>query len=657
MAERKTGIIGIDLGTTNSCVAVLEDGRPVVIESAEGDRTTPSVVCLPEDGERAVGAAARSQAVLSPERTVASVKRFMGRRMSEVTAEAAQASYNVVGEPEEPVRIEIGDRRYAPEEISAMILEKLKADAEERLGVEIERAVITVPAYFNDAQRQATKQAAQIAGLEVLRLVNEPTAAALAYGFNSDREEKLLVFDLGGGTFDVSVLEIGDGVFEVLATAGDNHLGGDDFDRAIVEHLIERFKAENGVDLRTAVPDKTQQAAVMKRLFEAAERAKIELSAMPRALISLPFIAGPEHLEMTLTRSELNELCADLLERLIAPAERALRAAGLRAEDIDHVLLVGGMTRMPAVQDKVRELTGRDPHKDVNPDEAVALGAAIQAGILAGEIEEVLLVDVTPLSLGIETQGGLVSKLIPANTTIPTQATEIFTTGQDNQSSVAVHVVQGERELASECRSLGRVQLLGIPPAQAGVPQIEVTFAIDADGILDVTAQDLGTGNTQETRIEASSGLTEEDVERMRTEAEAAREADRAKRREIEARNAAESAALAARQTLERHSQRMTDAERERITQLMTEVDELLAAPELDLELLAAAKVDLLNATQEFSQRLYQGGGEAEREEILEALAPDEEQADDSWDEPIGIEIADEGDEAEPAAEPEQPQD
>jgi len=598
-AKERSGIIGIDLGTTNSCLAALGERRPQVIESAEGDRTTPSVVCFLEEGERLVGAPARRVAAVNPERTVLSVKRLMGKTLAEVGEAAGRLPYRLAPGPNDAVRIGIDDQLYAPEQVSAMILEKLKSDGEARLGAPIEQAVITVPAYFNEAQRQATKQAAEIAGLEVLRLINEPTAAALAYGFEVGREERLLVFDLGGGTFDVSVLEIGDDVFQVLATAGDNHLGGDDFDRVIVDHIIERFESEHGIDLRAGEGGEDgRQAAVMQRLFEAAERVKIELSSMPRALISEPFIAvgknGPEHLEMTLTRGELNTMVAELLDRLVAPTQKALQAAGVEPEEIDHVLLVGGMTRMPAVQERVREMIGREPRKEVNPDEAVALGAAIQAGILAGEVADVLLVDVTPLSLGIETSGGLVSRLIPANTMVPAQATEIFTTARDNQPSVAVKILQGERELADDNRLLGQLKLLDIPPAQAGVPQIEVSFQLDADGILHVAARDLGTGNEKRTRVEATTGLSDEEVERMRAEAQARRAADLERRREIEAKNRAQDALLRVERALARAD--LDAAERARIEGIAAEVRHLLEADGAETERIDEALERLLGA-------------------------------------------------------------
>ena len=493
--------IGIDLGTTNSCVAVLEGGDATVLENAEGGRTTPSVVAFTDSGDRLVGTAAKRQAVMNPENTIFSIKRFMGRKEAEVKEEETIVPYKVVAGPNGDVRVEVRGKQYSPPEISAMILQKLKADAEAKLGETVDSAVITVPAYFNDDQRQATKDAGKIAGLEVKRIINEPTAASLAYGLDKEADQTILVFDLGGGTFDVSVLEIGDGVFEVKATAGDNHLGGDNWDKAIVEWMVAEYKRDQGIDLSA---DKNS----LQRLYEAAEKAKIELSTTQETQINLPFItadqSGPKHLEMKLNRAKLNELTSELLERIVSPVKQALSDAG--APDIDHVVLVGGMTRMPAVQEKVKELTGKDPHKGVNPDEVVAIGAAIQAGVLAGDVKDVLLLDVTPLSLGIETKGGVFTKLIERNTTIPTRKSEIFSTADDNQPSVEVHVLQGEREMAAYNKSLGKFQLTGIPPAPRGVPQIEVAFDIDADGILSVSAKDLGTGKEQKIEIKGGSG-------------------------------------------------------------------------------------------------------------------------------------------------------
>lgn len=595
-------IIGIDLGTTNSCVASLEGGQPTVLPSAEGGRTTPSVVAF-SDEDRLVGTIAKRQAVTNPEKTVYSIKRFMGRKVSEVEQEQSIVPYKLVAGDSDAVRVMIDDQQLAPEEISALVLSKLKHDAEAYLGDSVDKAVVTVPAYFNDAQRQATKNACEVAGLEVLRLVNEPTAAALAYGLGQEGEQKILVFDLGGGTFDVSVLEMGEGVFEVLATKGDNHLGGDDFDKMIVDWLVAGFQTEKGIDL-------SADAAALQRLYEAAEKAKIELSSAPKTQISLPFISasqsGPEHLEVNLERSQLDDLCADLVERLVEPTIQALKDAELTAADIDHILLVGGMTRMPAVQNKVRELTGKDPHHGVNPDEAVALGAAIQAGVLGGEVDDVLLLDVTPLSLGIETKGGITTQLIIANTTIPARQTETFTTAEDNQPSVEIHIVQGEREMAIDNRSLGRLQLLGIPPAQAGVPQIEVTFDIDADGILSVSARDLGTGVSQEMRLESSTGLSRDEIDKMREDAKSHADTDRAQRRIAEQRNAVASLKSQAERALRQYGDRITPDERASVEQALKGLDDVLSAPRADLADLEDAQEALASAIGRFSERLYQ---------------------------------------------------
>jgi molecular chaperone DnaK len=533
--------IGIDLGTTNSCMATLEGGEPTVIPNAEGGRTTPSVVAFTKDGQRLVGAPARRQQVTNPENTVFSIKRFMGRKFSEVNEEMTIVPYKVEQGPNEDVRVEAGGKEYAPEEISAMILQKLKSDAEAYLGETVNDAVITVPAYFNNAQREATKTAGSIAGLNVVRIINEPTAAALAYGLDKEgADQTILVFDLGGGTFDVSVLELGDGVFEVKSTNGDNHLGGDNFDKAVVDWMVAEFMRDQGIDL-------SKDPMALQRLYEAAEKAKIELSSTMTTQINLPFITatqeGPKHLDLQLTRAKLEELSHDLIERTVGPTKKALEDAGLTASAIDHVILVGGMTRMPSVQAKVKEVVGKDPHKGVNPDEVVAIGAAIQGGVLKGEVKDVLLLDVTPLSLGIETKGGVMTPLIERNTTIPTRKSQVFSTADDNQPSVGVHVLQGESEMATYNKTLGKFELVGIPPAPRGVPQIDVAFDIDANGIINVSAKDLGTGNEQQVRIEGGSGLSQDEIDRMMKEADAHREEASRLRELVDARNNAESLA------------------------------------------------------------------------------------------------------------------
>ncbi|WP_277071776.1 molecular chaperone DnaK [Slackia exigua] len=542
-------ILGIDLGTTNSAMAVMEGNEPTILVNAEGDRTTPSVEGFRKDGERVVGKAAKNQAVTNPENTVSSVKRFIGRSFSETSEEQKTVAYKVVRGKDGRAVIDIDGKTYTPEEVSAMVLQKLKADAEKQVGGTITEAVITVPAYFNDAQRQATKDAGKIAGLDVKRIINEPTAAALAYGLDKvDKDQKILVFDLGGGTFDVSVLELGDGVFEVLSTAGDNHLGGDDWDQCVIDWLATKFKADQGVDLRA---DKM----ALQRLKEAAEKAKMELSNTTQANINLPFITAvdgqPVHLDYTLTRAEFERITRNLLERCKAPVSRALTDAGLGAGEVDEVILVGGSTRMPAVQDLVKNMTGKQPNMSVNPDEVVAIGAAVQGGVLSGDVEGILLLDVTPLSLGVETLGGVMTKMIDRNTTIPTRKTEVYSTAADNQTSVEIHVLQGERQMANDNKTLGRFQLTGIPAARRGVPQIEVTFDIDANGIVNVSAKDLGTGKQQQITISGSTALSDDEVDRMVKDAEAHADEDAKRKEEIEVRNNTDSLVNATQQTLD----------------------------------------------------------------------------------------------------------
>lgn len=621
-------IIGIDLGTTNSCVAVMESGESVVIQNAEGQRTTPSMVAYTAKNERLVGQPAKNQMVTNPDNTIYSIKRFMGRRGNEVDQEVTMVPYNVdTSDKSSAVKVVVGDKKFTPPEISAAILQKMKETAESYLGETVTEAVITVPAYFNDAQRQATKDAGRIAGLEVKRIVNEPTAAALAYGFGKEgKDEKIAVYDLGGGTFDISILELGDGVFEVKSTNGDTHLGGDNFDQKIIDWLIENFRNDYGIDL-------SKDRMALQRLKEAAEKAKKELSSTASTDINLPFItadeSGPKHMQYNLTRSKFEQLADDLIKRTEAPCKAALKDAGLSASDIDEVILVGGSTRIPAVQTLVKEIFGRDPHKGVNPDEVVALGAAIQGGILGGDVKDVLLLDVTPLSMGIETLGGVFTKLIERNTTIPTRKTQIFSTAADNQTAVSIHVLQGEREMASQNRTLGRFDLAEIPPAPRGVPQIEVTFDIDANGIVHVSAKDLGTGKEQKIRIESSSGLSESEIEKMVKDAEVHAEEDQKLKEGVETRNEADSLIYATEKSVKDYGEKIGDDEKSKINEAIADLKKSLEGD--DLEDIKAKTEALKQASYKLAEEVYkaQGGDQAQPgAEGAEAGAAGEEQAD-----------------------------
>jgi molecular chaperone DnaK len=617
-------VIGIDLGTTNSCVAVMEAGEPKVIPNPEGMRTTPSVVAFTKTGERLVGQVAKRQAITNPENTIFSIKRFMGRKHNEVMSEEKLVPYKIVEAPNGDVRVKAGDKEYSPPEISAMILQFMRNAAEEYLGEKINQAVVTVPAYFNDSQRQATKDAGKIAGLEVLRIINEPTAASLAYGLEKKKDEKIAVFDLGGGTFDISILELGEGVFEVRATNGDTHLGGDDFDQRVIDWMADEFKKQYGIDLR-------KDRMALQRLKEAAEKAKCELSTTMQTNINLPFItadsSGPRHLDLTLSRAKLEQLVDDLVQRTVQPCKQALADAKLSPQDIDEVILVGGQTRMPKVQELVKTLFGKEPHKGVNPDEVVAVGAAIQAAVLSGEVKDVLLLDVTPLSLGIETLGGVMTRLIERNTTIPTKKSQIFSTAADDQTAVSIHVLQGEREMALDNRTLGRFDLVGIPPAPRGMPQIEVTFDIDANGIVHVFAKDLGTGKEQSIIIQASSGLSEQEVNKMVKDAEGHAQEDKKKKDLIEARNKADQMIYTTEKTLRDYGDKISSDEKKNIEDKIEKVKQTMKGESADE--INRSLDELMQASHKIAEQMYKQTGAQQQQQGTPQEPPKEEKKDE----------------------------
>jgi molecular chaperone DnaK len=642
-------IIGIDLGTTNSCVAVMEGNEPTVIQNSEGGRTTPSVVAFSKDGERLVGAPAKRQAITNPEKTVSSIKRFMGRLHNEVDEESKQASYKLVKGDDDTARVQIDDRKYAPQEISAMVLQKMKQTAEEYLGDKVTDAVITVPAYFNDAQRKATQEAGEIAGLNVKRIINEPTAAALAYGLDKkDQDQTIVVYDLGGGTFDVSILELGEGVFEVKSTSGDTHLGGDDFDSRLIDHLASEFKKDEGIDLR-------EDPMAMQRLKDAAEKAKIELSSSQKTNVNLPFItatdAGPKHLNVDITRAKFEQLIDDLVRKTIDPCKKAMKDAGLDKGGIDEVILVGGSTRIPKIQETVKDFFGKDPSKGVNPDEVVAVGAAIQGGVMSGDVDDVVLLDVSPLSLGIETLGGVSTQLIEANTTIPTSKTETFSTAAANQTSVEIHILQGGRAKAQDNRTLGRFHLDGIPPAPRGVPQIEVSFDIDANGVLNVSAKDKGTGKEQSIRIESSSGLSDEEIEKMRNAAEEHAEEDEKIRERAQKLNEADSLVFSTKKQLDEHGEKISDDQKQKIEDAVEKVenahkeenmDELDTAMEELNEVWSAASQEMYKAAQEEQAQSGQQPGNGQQAEPGAKASQEQEDSEEDDAVDADFEVVDE---------------